>query len=419
MCARCRGRKATPPEVSRRTGQGVIPVKVRTRIVRVLVGALVVLLALPSGLLIGPATPASAAVQTYAEVVLSTGDLIAYWQLTETEGDFVDVKGGHTAIPSGDPERLSTGPLLAGDTGAVGFPSADDYLTVADHEDFDLADGPFSIEVWLRRDVDGNASQVLLSKQEGAFVLGVDADDRLYFGRSGGPTIAIEEGETPADGTWHHIVVTRVAAGSGNTRLYKDGADVTVEVTPSTPLSDTDDDLVVGRETSASPLGGALAHLAIYARALEASEVAAHNAAARDPCPVYGFWVTYGTSGDDVLVGTTGDDVICALSGNDEIDGAGGNDVIYGGPGNDIISTSSGDDEIDGGAGDDVINGGAGASGPPTSRSSPSPPLRPSASAPPSSLSSPLPPVRLSAPLSPMARSSPPSPSSWSSPDPP
>ncbi len=333
--------------------------KTTSRSQRVLAATLGALLVLPVGLpIVSPRT--AAAVRTYAEAVLYTPDLVSYWQLTEAEGDFVDLRAGHGAVPSGEPERLSSGPLPGPDAGAVGFPSAGDYLTVTDHEDLDLADGPFSIEVWLRRDVDSGTNQIVLSKQAGGYVLGIDPDDRLYFGQSGGQPIVAEEGETPADGTWHHVVLTRVGIGSGNTRLYKDGAEVTVELAPSISLTDTDEDLVVGRETSASPLGGSLAHLAIYGRALEASEVAGHYAAARDPCPAYGAWVIYGTSGNDVIVGTTGDDVICGLSGNDEIDGGGGNDVIFGGPGNDTISTTTGRGEIDGGTGDDLIDGGPG-----------------------------------------------------------
>lgn len=72
--------------------------------------------------------------------------------------------------------------------------------------------------------------------------------------------------------------------------------------------------------------------------------------------------VTYGTSGDDVIVGTDGADQIRGGSGKDRICGLGGNDVLSGGPGRDRISGGSGDDHILGEGGlRNLLVGGPGA----------------------------------------------------------
>lgn len=61
--------------------------------------------------------------------------------------------------------------------------------------------------------------------------------------------------------------------------------------------------------------------------------------------------ITYGTSGDDVIVGTPDADTIFGLGGRDKICGNGGDDHLYG----------EGDvDEIDGGSGADLLKGGDG-----------------------------------------------------------
>ena len=69
--------------------------------------------------------------------------------------------------------------------------------------------------------------------------------------------------------------------------------------------------------------------------------------------------VTFGTSGDDVILGTNGPDDIRGGDGNDLICGRGGGDKLSGNAGSDQIAGDGGEDRIWGGSGADVVYGGA------------------------------------------------------------
>ena len=67
--------------------------------------------------------------------------------------------------------------------------------------------------------------------------------------------------------------------------------------------------------------------------------------------------ITWGTSGDDVIIGSDGGDHIYGVGGNDRICSGDGNDYVESG----LLSGGSGVndvDHIDGGAGSDILHGG-------------------------------------------------------------
>ena len=79
-----------------------------------------------------------------------------------------------------------------------------------------------------------------------------------------------------ASGAWHHLVVTRSAAGAGNTKIYLDGvAETVTAVSPATTLANNSEVLTFGRK-NVGPIerwGGKLDEIAIYRRVLSAAEV--------------------------------------------------------------------------------------------------------------------------------------------------
>ena len=85
-----------------------------------------------------------------------------------------------------------------------------------------------------------------------------------------------------ANGAWHHLVVTRSAAGAGNTKIYLDGvAETITPVSPATTLANNSEVLTFGRK-NVGPVerwGGKLDEIAIYRRVLSASEVTSHYSA--------------------------------------------------------------------------------------------------------------------------------------------
>jgi hypothetical protein len=67
--------------------------------------------------------------------------------------------------------------------------------------------------------------------------------------------------------------------------------------------------------------------------------------------------ITFGTSGNDVIIGSDGHDVIYGLGGDDRICAGEGWDEVYGGLENEVWGSSDAD-HIDGGPGVDVLHGG-------------------------------------------------------------
>ena len=155
---------------------------------------------------------------------------IAWYRMGEPSGAVVDQTGGPDGTAVGGVTRDVAGPI-----GAVG--RRRDRLQRNERLCLDpgpgqasLGDGPWSIELWARRDSTGGHYRSFIDKGQ--------TTPGLYF------DIAVEQvhpralerrdrrRRSPAsttDSDWHHWVVTRSADGT-TTRMYKDGADVTTSV---------------------------------------------------------------------------------------------------------------------------------------------------------------------------------------------
>ena len=168
---------------------------------------------------------------------------------------------------------------LAGDAnGAVALTGGTGHVVVPDASALDLANGPWSIELWAKRADAGTYYQLLYSKgsQGNVFFFNnkLTVDDDVA-------TVATESGTT-TDQNWHHFVVTRAP---GVTKIWKDGVDVTAPVNDARVFTSNAVALNLGRYTFLNGLNftGSLDEVAVYPSALSGAQVSAHYAAGTTP----------------------------------------------------------------------------------------------------------------------------------------
>jgi len=224
----------------------------------------------------------------YSATVLASGP-VGYWRLGDTGAQAADA--GPNALHGsyvGAPTRGVPG-ALAGDTNtAVDFPAVTAAVTVPDNTLLDLGDGPFSYELWFALDENlGTVDQMLLNRGTGAPNVALDgATRRLQLTKGGFGALFTGSTVIPINSAWHHLVITRSAAGAGNTQIYLDGvAETVTAASPATTYANNSEVLTFGRK-NVGPVerwGGKLDEIAIYRRVLSASEVTSHYNAGITP----------------------------------------------------------------------------------------------------------------------------------------
>lgn len=204
-----------------------------------------------------------------------------YYRLGEPTGTFKDTLGGDDATATGSPTRdVGHGGFL-GDDGGVAFPTLSDFITVPHSSRVSVGDGPMTLEVWASRSTDTATWEMMFHKDINGYAVGVNATDKLFIGKAGIGALFESSSSVPTDGSWHHYVITRSAAGAGNTKVYVDAVDVTVAVDTATVMNDTASVLRIGSWNGASERWtGGLDELAIYPRVLTNAQIAAHYEAA-------------------------------------------------------------------------------------------------------------------------------------------
>ena len=152
----------------------------------------------------------------------------------------------------------------------------------------DLGNAPFSYELWFALDETlGSTDQMLLNRGTNAPNIALDgATKRLMLTKGGVGPLFMGSSVIAANSAWHHLVITRSAAGAGNTQIYLDGVAQTVTpISAATTYANNNEVLTFGRK-NIGPVerwGGKLDEIAIYRRVLSASEVASHYSAGRGP----------------------------------------------------------------------------------------------------------------------------------------
>lgn len=223
---------------------------------------------------------------TYGGQVRSVGGLRGWWRMNETTGSAMnDASGlGHHGGYFG-PFSLGTGGIASGGTAASFASGADAWID--HHADFAL--NAFTIELWVNLSAYGNTAEYRPLFYKGN---GVDRNYSLFLAggsnaklhgsiyTTGGQYVAVN-GTTniPLNG-WHHVALTHEANGA--MKVYLDGqlegTSAATAITPST--SGTNGiSLLAGWE----PVGAKLDEVALYDRAMTATQVQQHYTRGTQP----------------------------------------------------------------------------------------------------------------------------------------
>ena len=207
---------------------------------------------------------AQTAGSSYADVVVGDGP-VSFWRVGEASGAVaLDAVGANRGGYFGG-FALGQPGAVAGDT-AVSLNGTSGYVGVPDSASLHTGDN-FSVELWVKPARLG-VNQGLASK--GAYLIGLDSGNYVIFRKPNVATIARSTARIADTSAFHHVVVTKAAAA---THIYIDGVDRTGTVANRT-ITDSTSALQFG--TGMGALGGTLDELALYPRALTATEVADH-----------------------------------------------------------------------------------------------------------------------------------------------
>ena len=152
---------------------------------------------------------------------------------------------GHAVTPSGNIHHSGVTSKI-GST-SLNFDGTGDYLSVADHADFDIS-GQFTIECWVNFRTKTNYDGIITFDGTGAadFALGFAADNKLHlFSHAGNATSVVNSSDTINLNQWYHVAISR--DGSNNTRFYLDGVHKTVSTSYTAAHTTTSGGVKVGR----------------------------------------------------------------------------------------------------------------------------------------------------------------------------
>jgi hypothetical protein len=218
----------------------------------------------------------------YSQKVLATTGLVGYWRLGEASGATAcESKNGDTGAYQPGTVLGRPGAIPGDPDTAAGFDGVKGWVSAPDSAALDVGDS-FTAEAWARRGaLSSSNTQVIVSKQNGAWVLLFDLSNRLVLRRSTVADVVVSTTTVTDTTTWHHVVATKSGAA---VHLYLDGRDVTG--TPSNQtMADNAQPLSIGQSANASFYNGDIDEVAVYALPLTATQVADHYAAGAPPPP--------------------------------------------------------------------------------------------------------------------------------------
>jgi hypothetical protein len=208
-------------------------------------------------------------------------DMVAYWQLEEINGSniFTDIYGGHHASCTG----LSCTELASGQVGNGQYFDGNETLTLPDASAFNWGNlDSFSVEAWVNTTQLCINNAVFVGKYRSAntyasWWLGCSSSGEAYFSlRDSDGNIHTLAGKRPInDGNWHHIAAVRNATERRN-YLYVNGQlESSVPTTYTGGFASTNL-ISFGSYINTYHYVGILDDIAIYKRALTASDVEQH-----------------------------------------------------------------------------------------------------------------------------------------------
>jgi uncharacterized repeat protein (TIGR01451 family) len=213
----------------------------------------------------------------YSQTVLADTPL-GYWRLGEASGAVTDTTGGTAGSTTGTVTRDVAGALVSGDDGAIAFDGSSGGVNVPDQNKLDIANGPWTIELWVK--LDALKLNTLIGKESGAYQLSVSPEGLIWLVKAGTEVSHYGTNQLQTGG-WHHVVWTRAGSSLADNHLYIDGVEDALHGSGST-FTDTSRPLHIGYE---GPDGeftdGSLDEVAMYGRPLTQAEVAEHFQAGR------------------------------------------------------------------------------------------------------------------------------------------
>jgi hypothetical protein len=262
---------------------------------------------------------------SFALVNPAQAELVGWWRLDEGSGTtaFDSSGNGNDATFQGSPAWVEDGKLGK----AIKFNGTSDYLAAPDSESLDINGDQVSMAAWVNGEDWPAANHVVRKVADtgtgSIYMIRVQPDTvRVYLNTSAGETV-IDGTTTLATNEWIHIALTYDGAEA---RIYVDGQlDVAVDV--SGELTQSDNELRIGRGEPAGYFMGMIDDVRVYNHALTEDELlaameggGATYPAARGPDPANGAlhletWVSLSWGpGDfavthDVYLGDNFDDV--------------------------------------------------------------------------------------------------------------
>ena len=198
-------------------------------------------------------------------------NILSYWKLDVNSATQVDSAGSNDGTVSG--ATFTTSGLI---NNAYDFDGTNDCINMGDV--LDPGTGAWSCSMWFKTSSTGAFKQ-LIGKTEAdgnsEWEIRIKSDNKLngsfFEGASSDSTTGTS---TVTDGAWHHVVLTRPAAG-GNVTLYVDGSSED-SVGNSSYNSTNALDLVVGETSNALfDFTGIIDEIGIWDKELSSSEVTA------------------------------------------------------------------------------------------------------------------------------------------------
>jgi hypothetical protein len=266
-----------------------------TRPLRNAVGGAALVVALVACL----AAPAIALGSPYSDAVAGTGGVTAYWRLGEASGSVAaDAKGSNSGTYTGGVVHGVAGAIAGDADKATAFDGSSGYVNVPTGSAMRFGDS-FSAEAWVKRAaISTPGNQVVVSKQNGSWVLMFDPSNRLVLRRSNVGDVVASSSTVTDTTAWHHVVATKNGSA---VHLYLDGRDVTGTVASETMVDNTLP-LAIGQSSGTAYFNGGIDEVALYSGALPPATVTQHYLIGH-PAPSGG-----GTSGGpDPVIAAAGD----------------------------------------------------------------------------------------------------------------
>jgi len=213
----------------------------------------------------GPISP-------YDALVLSNSP-VAYWKFNQTSGtSAVDSAGTNTGTYTGGYTLAQQGIMQYY---GVQFDGVNGYVSVPDAAALDLADGPFTLEAWIRK-TSSNATGYIFSKGAN-YLFSLTPSGFLEFYPGTTPRIAHSTVAITDTTISHHVVVSKNGSAI---KIYLDSVDVTsTSGDTNTTLTSNASVLGIGGWSGGNSLPAVVTNAAIYNSVLTDDQVAAHFSA--------------------------------------------------------------------------------------------------------------------------------------------